>query len=281
MAGSPYKLTVRSEMLERLSRHMPVRVPPDLSKQLATPMPGKLHSIAVKGASPALADRARPPGTACAHVRRVPGAALRRFARAGCSPSLLAASCEQRSSALTQLATLPEGDVVVAGQEMCVVEAMKMQNVLRCPKDTTVKQVGIRVLVPAAVLRSLSSLPRAAPAGCPNAAGAATQLGACLSLSAARTLCRLRRRLATIWHWTRSSCCLNDTVRKVPLVAPWRRAGVHGAILQELHLTNDEDFGEGKEGAGGVASRIASSHLTRYSRRGKRRSGALENKRQH
>lgn len=50
MAGSPYKLTLRSEALERLSRHMPVKVPPDLSKQLATPMPGKLHSIAVKGA---------------------------------------------------------------------------------------------------------------------------------------------------------------------------------------------------------------------------------------
>ena len=49
MAGSPYKMTVRSEELERLSRHMPVKVPPDLSKQLATPMPGKLHSIAVKG----------------------------------------------------------------------------------------------------------------------------------------------------------------------------------------------------------------------------------------
>jgi len=86
MAGSPYKLTLRSEALERLSRHMPVKVPPDLSKQLATPMPGKLHSIAVK-----------------------------------------------------------EGDVVVAGQEMCVVEAMKMQNVLRCPKDTTVMQIKAAV----------------------------------------------------------------------------------------------------------------------------------------
>jgi hypothetical protein len=51
MAGSPYKMIVRSEELERLSQHMPVKVPPDLSKQLATPMPGKLHSIAVKGLS--------------------------------------------------------------------------------------------------------------------------------------------------------------------------------------------------------------------------------------
>jgi hypothetical protein len=37
-----------------------------------------------------------------------------------------------------------EGDVVVAGQEMCVVEAMKMQNVLRCPKDCKVKKVRLR-----------------------------------------------------------------------------------------------------------------------------------------
>jgi propionyl-CoA carboxylase alpha chain len=36
---------------------------------------------------------------------------------------------------------MAEGEVVVAGQEMCVVEAMKMQNVLRCPKDGTVKKV--------------------------------------------------------------------------------------------------------------------------------------------
>jgi len=34
---------------ERLSQHMPVKVAPDLSAQLASPMPGKLHSIAVKG----------------------------------------------------------------------------------------------------------------------------------------------------------------------------------------------------------------------------------------
>jgi len=82
MAGSPYKMTLRSEELERLSQHMPVKVAPDLSAQLASPMPGKLHSIAVK-----------------------------------------------------------EGDVVIAGQEMCVVEAMKMQNVLRCPKDSTIKKI--------------------------------------------------------------------------------------------------------------------------------------------
>ncbi len=30
----------------------------------------------------------------------------------------------------------------MAGQEMCVVEAMKMQNVLRCPRDGKVKKVS-------------------------------------------------------------------------------------------------------------------------------------------
>ena len=32
--------------------------------------------------------------------------------------------------------------MVMAGQEMCVVEAMKMQNVLRCPRDGKVKKVS-------------------------------------------------------------------------------------------------------------------------------------------
>ena len=40
---------------------------------------------------------------------------------------------------------MAEGDVVIAGQEMCVVEAMKMQNVLRCPKDSTIKKVSLYV----------------------------------------------------------------------------------------------------------------------------------------
>lgn len=50
MSGSPYKMILRSETLESLSHHMPVKAAPDLSAQLATPMPGKLHSVAVKGA---------------------------------------------------------------------------------------------------------------------------------------------------------------------------------------------------------------------------------------
>eukprot|EP00960_Hanusia_phi_P076649 768590-Hanusia_phi.AAC.20 len=40
---------------------------------------------------------------------------------------------------------LTEGETVIAGQEICVVEAMKMQNVLRAPKDSTVKKIHAKV----------------------------------------------------------------------------------------------------------------------------------------
>ena len=86
MAGSPYKMTLRSEQLESLSKHMPVKAAADETAQLSSPMPGKLQSIAVA-----------------------------------------------------------EGEVVVAGQELCVVEAMKMQNVLRSPKDCTIQKINVSV----------------------------------------------------------------------------------------------------------------------------------------
>jgi glutaconyl-CoA decarboxylase len=35
------------------------------------------------------------------------------------------------------------GDAVVAGQQLLVVEAMKMQNELRAPRDGTILRVGV------------------------------------------------------------------------------------------------------------------------------------------
>ena len=35
------------------------------------------------------------------------------------------------------------GDAVVAGQQLLVVEAMKMQNELRAPRDGTITRVGV------------------------------------------------------------------------------------------------------------------------------------------
>ena len=40
-----------------------------------------------------------------------------------------------------------EGDSVEAGQELAVVEAMKMQNILRAPKKTVIKKVSFVFLV--------------------------------------------------------------------------------------------------------------------------------------
>ena len=37
------------------------------------------------------------------------------------------------------------GDTVTAGQQLLVVEAMKMQNELRAPRDGTIERVGVAV----------------------------------------------------------------------------------------------------------------------------------------
>jgi len=37
------------------------------------------------------------------------------------------------------------GDAVVVGQEICVIEAMKMQNILKSPSDCKVKKVACKV----------------------------------------------------------------------------------------------------------------------------------------
>lgn len=86
MAGSAYTVTIRSEAWEELAKIMPVKVASEMLNELRTPMPGKVHSIAVR-----------------------------------------------------------EGEEVIAGQELCVVEAMKMQNVLRASKDSVVDKIMCKV----------------------------------------------------------------------------------------------------------------------------------------
>ena len=90
--------------------------------------------------------------------------------------------------------SMAEGDVVVAGQEMCVVEAMKMQNVLRSPKDTTVKEVTKN-----ACTASLSILALITPCGSLQKPQC-SEAGMCVGV-----LRRSRRRRATIWRWIRLS----------------------------------------------------------------------------
>ncbi|KAJ5067291.1 methylcrotonoyl-coa carboxylase subunit alpha -related [Anaeramoeba ignava] len=36
------------------------------------------------------------------------------------------------------------GDKVNAGEELCIIEAMKMQNLLKCEKDTTIKKINVK-----------------------------------------------------------------------------------------------------------------------------------------
>jgi len=84
-AGADVDLWVRSPRAAELSRHIPDKPPPDLSKYLLSPMPGLVVSIAVA-----------------------------------------------------------EGEPVKAGQPLAVVEAMKMENVLRAERDGTVGKVLVK-----------------------------------------------------------------------------------------------------------------------------------------
>lgn len=43
-----------------------------------------------------------------------------------------------------QSVAVKEGDKVILGQELVIVEAMKMQNVLRSPKDGKIKKVLVK-----------------------------------------------------------------------------------------------------------------------------------------
>eukprot|EP00961_Rhodomonas_salina_P207629 2802401-Rhodomonas_salina.6 len=49
MSGSPYKIKVWRPRIEELSKYMPIRDLTENTNELRTPMPGKVHSIAVKG----------------------------------------------------------------------------------------------------------------------------------------------------------------------------------------------------------------------------------------
>jgi propionyl-CoA carboxylase alpha chain len=83
--GTVIEAAVLEPRAATLADLMPVKVPPDLSRFLLSPMPGLLVSVAVK-----------------------------------------------------------PGDEVKAGQELAVVEAMKMENILRAERDVTVKSIAAR-----------------------------------------------------------------------------------------------------------------------------------------
>ncbi len=81
--GAEAEIMVLSPKIAELNELMPVKLPPDTSKMLLSPMPGLLVSMAVT-----------------------------------------------------------EGQEVKAGEELCVVEAMKMENVLRAEKDAVVSSLN-------------------------------------------------------------------------------------------------------------------------------------------
>ncbi|CAK0763395.1 Propionyl-CoA carboxylase alpha chain [Azospirillaceae bacterium] len=81
-SGAELKIQVLTERSAELADLMPVRVPPDMSKYLLSPMPGLLVAVSVS-----------------------------------------------------------EGQEVKAGQELCVVEAMKMENILRAEHDGVIAKV--------------------------------------------------------------------------------------------------------------------------------------------
>jgi len=82
-AGAVIEMRVVTRATGELAALMPVKIPPDMSKYLLSPMPGLLVSVAVK-----------------------------------------------------------EGQTVKSGEELAVVEAMKMENVLRAERDGTVAKIA-------------------------------------------------------------------------------------------------------------------------------------------
>jgi propionyl-CoA carboxylase alpha chain len=83
--GAEVPVEVYPSTAARLAKLMPVKVPPDMSMYLLSPMPGLLRSIAVE-----------------------------------------------------------EGEEVAAGKELCVVEAMKMENILRSERAAKIASIRVR-----------------------------------------------------------------------------------------------------------------------------------------
>jgi len=90
--GSQANVSIVTPHAARLLKFMPVKIPPDMSKFLISPMPGLLVSLAVK-----------------------------------------------------------EGDVINAGQELAVLEAMKMENTLLAERDGVVARINYQTGVNLAV----------------------------------------------------------------------------------------------------------------------------------
>jgi propionyl-CoA carboxylase alpha chain len=83
--GAVLDVAVRRQMIAELARHMPKKVPPDLSKFLLSPMPGLVVSIDVAA-----------------------------------------------------------GEPIKNGQSLAVVEAMKMENILRAERDGVIAKISAR-----------------------------------------------------------------------------------------------------------------------------------------
>jgi propionyl-CoA carboxylase alpha chain len=111
MYGSDVDALVMSPTEYQLSCHMHEPAPPDFGNYVLSPMPGTLISFAVK---------VRITSTQC--IPLYP------------APVLLCSCTHLRVMILTLNTSSQEGDVVELGQELCVVEAMKMQNIIRSHK---------------------------------------------------------------------------------------------------------------------------------------------------
>jgi biotin carboxyl carrier protein len=72
-------------------------------------------------------------------------AALRERARSGRQASAAGGPTEVRAiiPGLVVAVSIAPGDAVTAGQQILVVEAMKMQNELRAPRDGTIRKVAV------------------------------------------------------------------------------------------------------------------------------------------